>query len=244
MAGEAYRFRLPTFSKNIITIVGGYGSGKSEIAVNLARYLKLNQSEPVVIADLDIINPYFRSREASRELANLGIKSLIPEGENFYAELPIIIPEIKTAIERGEGKLILDIGGDETGARVLSSLSDAFTPGQYELLLVLNARRPFTSDLAGCQKMLADIEAASRLKFSGLISNSHLMDETDPDTVLQGLELANKVSRKTNLPVVFISMTTDIMDKIEPRLIDLPVLALDRSLLKPWERKKVSGKNK
>ena len=235
------RFLNPTFTRSILTIVGGFGSGKSEVAVNLAKFLIHSQSQPVAIADLDIVNPYFRSREAVKELSALGIKSLIPPGEKFYAELPIIIPEIKAAIEQKEGMLILDVGGDDTGARVLSSLSDAFAPDSYELLLVLNASRPFTSNLAGCRKMIEEIETASRLKFTGIISNTHLMDDTSIDIILKGLDLAIEVGQVTKLPVVFLSVNSDIIDKINPQKINLPILPLDRSLLKPWERKKVAG---
>ena len=241
MAHVPDRFKRPSFSKSIITIVGGYGSGKSEVAVNLAKHLKYSQTEPVALADLDIVNPYFRSREAIKELTALGVTALVPSGEIFYAELPIIVPEIKTAIEKKEGKVLLDVGGDDTGARVLSSLSDAFEPGGYELLLVLNASRPFTADVAGCRSMIDEIETASRLKFTGIISNTHLMDDTSSELVLEGLSLARAVSEKTKLPVVFLSVTIDILDKLNPREINLPVLTLDRSLLKPWERKKASG---
>lgn len=242
MTRVADKFQKPTFSKSIITIVGGYGSGKSEIAVNLARYLIHHQSERVALADLDIVNPYFRSREAVRELTALGITALVPPGDQIYAELPIIVPEIKTAIEKKEGKVILDVGGDDTGARVLSSLTDAFETGPYELLLVLNASRPFTADVTGCLKMIKSIEISSRLKFTGIISNTHLMDDTSVELVLEGLKLARTVSEKTGLPIVFLSAITDILDKLSPRKVALPVLPLDRSLLKPWERrKKTSG---
>ncbi|MBN1211226.1 MAG: cobalamin biosynthesis protein CbiA [candidate division Zixibacteria bacterium] len=210
--------------------------------MNLAKHLIHSQPEPVALADLDIVNPYFRSRETVRELTALGVTALVPPGDQIYAELPIIIPEIKTAIEKKEGKVILDVGGDDTGARVLSSLSDAFEPGNYELLLVLNASRPFTADLAGCRAMIDEIEAASRMKFTGIISNTHLMDDTSTGLVLEGLNLARAVSEKTGLPVVFLSATIDIIDNLNPREVTLPVLPLDRSLLKPWERrKKTSG---
>ena len=133
------------------------------------------------------------------------------------------------------------MGGDDVGARVLSSLTDAFETGNYELLLVLNASRPFTADVAGSCKMIEDIEASSRLKFTGIISNTHLMDDTSVELVLEGLNLARAVGKKTKLPVVFLSVTKNIADKLKPREIALPVLTLDRSLLKPWERKKTLG---
>ncbi|MFQ5453856.1 MAG: cobalamin biosynthesis protein CbiA, partial [Candidatus Zixiibacteriota bacterium] len=205
----------------------------------LARHCVSRQSmseNPVSIVDLDIINPYFRSREASAELEKLGIKVLNPQGGQFYADLPIILPEIKGAIKDRDGTIILDVGGDDSGARVLSTLAEAFTPDNYELMLVLNANRPFTSNVEGCIKMINEIETASRLSFTGLIANTHLMDETTPDDIITGLNLAHKVSDKTKLPIRFLSITNEVLAKVSPDLFDVPVLPLNRSLLKPWEK--------
>jgi hypothetical protein len=231
------KFTPPQFSNKIIVIVGGFGSGKSEISVNLAAFLARSSTEPISIADLDVINPYFRSREAAKELAALGVKSVIPAGENAQADLPIIIPEVKGAIERPQGTVILDVGGDDLGARVLSSMRDAFTPSTYDLLLVHNANRPFTSDVKGALKVIGEIQAASRLDFTGIICNTHLMNDTTPDVVLTGLKLSREVSVASKLPVVFLSAVTEVLAKMDPESIDCPVLTLNRSLLKPWERK-------
>ncbi|MEW5797193.1 MAG: cobalamin biosynthesis protein CbiA [Candidatus Zixiibacteriota bacterium] len=232
----AAEFSSPRFSQNVIVIVGGFGSGKSEVAVNLARHLKKSGEETVAIADLDIVNPYFRSREAAAALALLGIKSIVPAGSYATADLPIILPEIKTAIQRAEGKLILDIGGDDLGARVLSSLADAFTPGKYDMLLTLNAYRPFTADLKGALKMMTEIENAGRLRFTGLISNSHLIEQTTVEAILHGIELAGQVSRQTGLPICFVSASESVLTGLDKHQIMYPVLVIDRSLLKPWER--------
>jgi hypothetical protein len=207
---DSGKFPSPSFSQNVIVIVGGFGSGKSEVSVNLARLLARSGNQ-VSIADLDIVNPYFRSRETAVALAAMGIKSLIPEGA--YA-----------------------MGGDDTGARVLSSLADAFTPGRYELLLVLNAYRPFTADVAGTLRIMEEIETAGKLKFTGLISNSHLIEQTTVAEVLHGLNLTRQVSDETGLPVAFVSAVESVVRQLDPGKIPCPVLAIDRSLLKPWER--------
>jgi hypothetical protein len=229
-------FPAPVFTKRIITIVGGYGSGKSEVAVNLARRLGTTHSGEVVIADLDVINPYFRSREAAAELQSIGVRSLVPPGAQAYADLPIILPEIRAAIERNVGWLILDVGGDDLGARVLSSLRDAFAPDSYELAMVLNARRPFTADAAGSIKTIREIELASRMNMTGLISNTHLMADTTPDIVREGLSVARQVGDCTSLPIFFLSAVGDMLAQLTPEEIGVPVLPLERSLLKPWER--------
>lgn len=240
MTDKKITFPTPTFSKRVIVIVGGYGSGKSEVSVNLARLLAQTGSGEVSLADLDIVNPYFRSREAAAELEAFGVRSLIPPGEQTHSELPIIIPEIRAALEQKFGTLILDVGGDDVGARVLSSLADAFRPGEYEMLLVLNERRPFTADVPGALKMLTDIESSSRLRFTGIISNTHLMANTTTETVRAGLALARTVSERTGLPVRFLSIMNDLAEQFPRGEIDLPVLVLDRALIKPWERKGVT----
>ena len=230
--------KITEFSKKIIIIVGGYGSGKSEVAVNLACYLKSNQDHNIAIADLDIINPYFRSREAIKALTELGIKSIVPEGGQFYADLPIILPEIKGAIEKNnDDLLILDVGGDDAGSRVLSSLSDAFVKVEYEMLLVLNARRPFTSNLEESAKMIKNIEKSSRLKFTGLISNTHLMENTTKEIIMEGVELARIVSKELNLPLLFVSGLKNILKEIDRTKLNEAILPLERQLLKPWEVK-------
>jgi hypothetical protein len=232
-------FPSPSFSKDIIIIVGGYGSGKSEVAVNLARLLVTDQAPdapPVSIVDLDIVNPYFRSREATVQLEKLGIRAIHPKGSQQFADLPIVLPDIKAEIKNQQGIAVLDVGGDDVGARVLSSLADAFTPDSYEMLFVLNANRPFTATAEGSMRIMAEIEVSSRLKFTGLISNSHMLEETSLETVLSGLELAREVSQSSGLPISFLSTTAEMLQTINSESIDVPVLPLTRFLLKPWER--------
>ncbi len=226
---------LPIFTRRILIIVGGYGSGKSEVAVNLSRHLVETSGRQVAIADLDIVNPYFRSREANQALEALGIRCINPSGGEFYADLPIILPEIKGAIEHNDELLVLDVGGDDVGARVLSSLGKSFQKDSYEMMLVLNRNRPFTSNVSGCIRMIREIEEASRLKFTGIISNTHLLDDTDAETIASGYELAKEVSNKTGLPIKFLAGLAAIVESDEFADPDVPVLPLERHLLKPWE---------
>ncbi len=234
------RFEPPKISKAIIIIVGGYGSGKSEVAVNLARFLVGHLPEsrkPISIVDLDIVNPYFRSREATGQLERMGIRAIHPKGGEQYADLPIILPDIKAGIVQNSGTMVLDVGGDDVGARVLSSLAGSFEEDAYDLWFVLNANRPFTADVEGSLKMMREIESSSRLKFTGLISNTHLLEQTSEETVLSGLKLARKVSRETGLPIAFVSALREILERMDAASIKVPVLPLSRALLKPWEKK-------
>jgi len=233
-------FRYPTFSANTIVLVGGFGSGKTEVAVNLTKYFAESEKGPISIVDLDLVNPYFRSREAKEEMEALGINVIAPKGGLFFADLPILLPEIKGAIERSSGRLILDVGGDEQGSRALGSLSTIFPIGNYEMIMVLNSRRPFTSDVAGSLKVMARIEASAKLKFTGIASNSHMIDETTVDIVEEGYSLAKSVSEATGLPIKFVSARREALTETVLSKIECPVLPLVRSMLKPWERKSKS----
>ena len=229
--------RYPSIPAGIVVIVGGFGSGKTEISVNLIQFFANTEKTPIAIADLDLVNPYFRSRETKDEMERLGIRVIAPRGGNFYADLPILLPEIKGAIEENEGRIILDVGGDAQGSRALGSLSDVFVSGRYQMLMVLNSRRPFTADVPGSIETMRRIEMASRLKFTGLISNSHMIDETTPEIILEGLELARRVEKTTGLPLVFLCAKQDVLNQVPLSRIDCPVLPLTRLMLKPWERK-------
>jgi len=235
MNSTALSTPFPSIHHNLIIIVGGYGSGKSEISVNLARQLAAGRSSPVALADLDIVNPYFRSREAAEKLATFGVRSLVPPGTQVYADLPVVIPDIKREIANRSGRLILDVGGDDVGARVLSSLTEAILPLSYDMLFVVNERRPFTSDVAGAMKVMKEIEASSRLRFTGLIANTHLMTETTAEIVLAGIEMARHLSAKTGLAISFASVEKSVLSRMTREQIGLPLLELDRALVKPWE---------
>jgi len=243
MAGPA-DISFPIISKSIIALVGGFGSGKTEVSVNLAKYLASEKKTAVTIADFDLVNPYFRTREAVVEMEAMGIRVIVPKGGQFYADLPILLPEIKGAIDNPDGTLILDVGGDAQGTRALGSLSDEFVPGEYDMWMVLNSRRPQTADLSGCINTMKRIEATARLKFTGLVSNSHMIDETDVEVLIEGYRLAQAVSRETGLPLVFVSAKRSLLEKIDTGVFQCPVLPLTRSMLKPWERPENSAGDK
>ncbi len=222
----------------VIVITGNYGSGKTEVAVNWARWL-VRAGLKVTIADLDIVNPYFRCREAEALMESEGIRVLAPKGEMHHAELPIILPEIRGAIERPEGVTVLDVGGDEDGARVLASLARFF--GDYEMLQVVNQRRPFTDTVEGCRKIQREIEVASRLRVRALISNAHLMDETDAQVITEGADFAREVGRDRDQPLRFATAERRLADQVDPARLGCPVLELERLMLPPWRRAEKLG---
>ncbi len=235
------KHKLTRPEKRITIFAGGYGSGKTEVAVNFSAYMAENGLLPLSIIDLDIVNPYFRSREVASPLISRGINVISPTGELCSADTPILRPEIWGAIGNKDMRVVLDVGGDDVGARVLSSMVDSFDPNDYEFLLVVNAKRPFTADVDSCLKMLSDIQTASRLKFTGLVSNTHLIDETDRAVVMEGFEMTREVSKRSKLPLKFISAFANVLEDIKPEEINCAVLPLSRFMLKPWEVKSEKG---
>jgi hypothetical protein len=217
-------------------IVGNYGSGKTEVAVNLAILLA-DAGNEVHIADLDIVNPYFRSREARAVMEAHGIRVVIPPGEQVYADLPIVVPEIKGMLVPGDDVFSLfDVGGDEVGARMLSSLREPLGDNPYSLLQVINSRRPFTDTVEGCLKMQSAIEQASRLAVTGYIVNTHLIEETTVEIVLEGYDLARRASARSGVPIEFVSVMKELAQHDEITGIEAPILQLERIMLPPWLR--------
>ena len=221
-------------SAPLVMIVGNYGSGKTEVAVNLALALR-GAGREVRIADLDIVNPYFRCREARDLLEARGIRVVMPPGAQRYADLPIVVPEIKAMLRpRGDCVSLFDVGGDDAGAMLLSSLWEALGESPYSLLQVINARRPFTDSLEGCLRMKSAIEEASRLKVTGLVSNTHLIDETTAETILEGYRLARAVSMRCGVPIAFVTAMGDLAEDAALRDLPAPVMRLERHMLPPW----------
>ncbi len=218
----------------LIAIVGNYGSGKTEVSVNLSLQLA-RRGLHVQIADLDIVNPYFRCREASLLMQSNGIRVVVPHGAHAWADLPIILPEIRGMLHPAPGTLsIFDVGGDDVGARALASFRTSIADGDYQLWQVINAKRPFTDSVAGCLAMQRSIETASRFSVTGLLVNSHLIDQTTPETVLEGWRLAQAVSAETGLPIRLVAVMDELADATELRVIDAPILRLTRLMTPPW----------
>ena len=240
--------------KRVIAFLGNFGSGKTEVAVNFAMQLGLAAQHdddsfegPVRLIDLDIVNPYFRSREAKEPLEDAGVEVVTPVGDKFWADLPIILPEVKGHLKRPEGTLILDVGGDDLGARVLSHISQDFPEGNYTLVMVVNANRPFTSEIEGARKVLGELETAAGLKIGGLVSNTHLMDETELSEIRRGYEFTKKMSDQTGLPLLMVAAESRLLEPetvpgVKQSDFKCPILPLYRFMLPPWRTGKVQGR--
>lgn len=187
-------------SEKITIISGPYGSGKTNIAVNLAMEIG-KSGEECRIADLDIVNPYFRSADNSDMLKEYGVKTLIPEFANTNVDIPAL-PKDYQLLFTGNGKSVADVGGDGDGAAVLGFSHDDYISAGYKMYFVYNCYRYVTATAEGALEVLEAIQRASGLVFHGIINNSNLGEETEAETVINGIPFAEELAKKANLPLV------------------------------------------
>jgi hypothetical protein len=221
--------------EGVVAIVGSYGSGKSEVAVNLAVHHR-RAGMKVRIADLDLVNPYFRSREAETQLTDLGIEVILPPAPYLQSELPVLSPVVSGVIRRPEGLAILDAGGDHVGAMVLAALGDAFAGRRCQVLQVINPMRPDSGSVAGCTRIRRQIEGSAKLAITGLIGNANLIDETTAQVIVDGYAFLNEVCAASGLPLVFVTVAEELLPLVDPAQFDCPVLTIRRQLVPPWKR--------
>lgn len=216
--------------QNIYIVTGHYGSGKTEFSINFALSLK-ESCEKVFLVDLDIVNPYFRSNDVRALLEAAGITVLAPAYAGTNVDIPVLPPEIMRIFEEKDAKIVLDVGGDDDGAIVLGRYKKYFDENGYEMFLVVNTRRPLTSSADEIIRMKEDIEAASRLKVTGLISDTNLADETTAAVVREGYEILEKVSSKANLPIKFVCAESAAAQELDAFLSE-KLFKITRRLLK------------
>lgn len=179
--------------KNINVFVGHYGSGKTEVSVNFAIQNKVG-----LIADLDTVNPYFRTNDAKKILTESGIKVVSPYYAGTNVDIPALPPEVYSVFSEKNGA-VLDVGGDDDGAAVLGRFHEYFKNADAEIFGVINVFRPETDSEEKIIKMLGEIENASRLKITALINNSNLMGETEREHIERGEKTVRAVCEKMNV---------------------------------------------
>ncbi len=219
----------------IVIIVGNYGSGKTEIAINLAVDRK-RAGLDVRIADLDLVNPYFRAREARASLAKLGIDVVVPPKQYLQADLPILSPVVAGMIRQPSQLTLIDAGGDDVGATVLATLADSLREKHILMLQVVNPFRPFTDTLAGCIKIRKKIETAAKMKITGIIGNANLIDETVAEDIYKGYDFVKALADKTRLPLEFVTAPAELIPELNVHRFSCPVLPIGRQLVPPWKR--------
>ncbi|MBR6509985.1 MAG: hypothetical protein IKT38_05215 [Clostridia bacterium] len=216
--------------KRITLLCGHYGSGKTNIAVNMALDLKAKYDK-VLIADLDIVNPYFRTKDSIEDLNAAGIKLIASEYAGSNVDIPALPQEMYSLTDDLSAKAIIDVGGDDRGALALGRLSDKIKlENNYEMLLVINKFRPLTPDAESTIEVMAEIENACKIKITGLVNNSNLGYLTTGEDVLNSVEYANEISRLTNLPVVCTTVNETLYNELNGKIENLFPLKLQKKI--------------
>jgi len=214
---------------HLIIVTGHYGSGKTEFAVNLAFRLA-REGNAVMLADLDIVNPYFCSRERREELSAKGIRLIASKGAD--SDLPAINPEVYALLEPGVCG-IMDVGGDAAGAQVLGRFSQKIKTIEHELLCVVNFNRPETGTPEKAEAYLREIEYSARLSVTGLVNNTHLDHRTTMRDILRGAELLEELAFITCIPVKYHAWEEKFSQQMQfPEAMRFP---MQLYMKKPWE---------
>ncbi len=222
------------FDKRINIFTGHFGSGKTEVAINFA--LKLSTlGNKTAIVDFDIVNPFFRTKDAALELEKRGILVIAPRYANTNVDVPALPPEINSLFEKKEYRVVFDVGGDDVGARVLSRYREDILGDDVEMFFVVNTRRPMTDTVEKIEEMIWDIENSSRLKITKLVNNTNILGETTMENVLRGRQLIDEVSEKLGIPVAFTSGFKDNIGSIVEGNNKGGILYLDKLIKLPWD---------
>lgn len=212
--------------KRVTLFAGHYGSGKTNIAVNYAFSLK-NDGKSVVIADLDIVNPYFRTKDSERELGEAGIKLISSEFASSNVDLPALPQEIYSVVDNKTDYAVMDIGGDDRGAYALGRYADSIVKeNDYEMLMVINMYRPLTRDVQSTLEVMSEIEQACGMRFTAVVNNSNIGEETTAQDVLDSLGYANDIASATGLPLKMTTVKEDLYNQLSDRVDNLFPLTL------------------
>jgi len=218
----------------LYVFIGAYGSGKSEVSVHFARKLRReNPERKVLLADLDIVNPFFRSADAKEILEKENIRLIAPNNVNSNVEAQTVTGEMYAIFDDEESLGVFDIGGEDLGARILSSMRSRFRQIEYRVYMVVNTLRPFTSDAKSIADMAAGLKAASGLPIHGLIDNTNLLTETSEEELVHSYPILAEAAVLTGIPLVYASGLDDRLPKNWADQTDkgIPLLRMRRSVL-------------
>ena len=212
--------------KRLTLFAGHYGSGKTNIAVNYAMHLAA-EGKKVCIADLDIVNPYFRTKDSAKELEEAGVKLISPQFANSNVDLPALPAEAYRLVTDQNIYGIMDIGGDDRGAYALGRYVPAIVAeNNYRMAFVANCYRPLTRTPEDALEVMREIEAACGLRFTDIINNTNLASETTPETVLDSVSYVEQLSRISGLPVFATSAERSVAAQLEGKLPNVLPLQL------------------
>ena len=217
-----------------LTIFAGhYGSGKTNIAINYAIMLKkLHPNKRVVLADLDIVNPYFRSVDSEKTLKKAGVEIIVSLYANSGLEAPAMPSGILSVFDDKSCLAVLDVGGDDRGAYALGKYADLIQKDDVGILLVCNKFRPLSREPKQVLAIKNEIETAANIRFTGIVNNSNLGKQTTPDNIISSEHYINEISKMCSLPLVFTCVMRPLMDEFR----GIPdVFALDMYEKEEWQ---------
>lgn len=224
--------------RELTVFVGAFGSGKTETAINYAVRLAERSKaagRKTALVDIDIVNPYFRSREEEEPLQAKGIRVISTSPEIRQADLPSLSPGIYSVFQDTSYDVVFDVGGDPTGARVLGRFYPEFTAEpSYTMHLVANPFRPMTSTPEEIEIMVRAIELRSRLTVTSLVCNAHLRSETTWDHVRRGYGIVRQAAQNMGLPIAFVTIPDWLASGGET--FDEELFPLKLYMLPPWEK--------
>ena len=205
--------------KRIRMFCGHYGSGKTEFAVNYVTKLKeeVGQDKKVVISDMDIVNPYFRSREKKAELEDKGIV-VYGSSYNNDADIPAVPAEMMGPFIDKKSDYIIDLGGNDVGTIVLGRYKEHFDPEEIDVFMVVNTYRPDTYDVDLVIEQMHELEAGIGLNITGFVNNTNLVRETCADDLLRGEEILSEVSRRTGVPIKYTAYVEEVVKDMTPEV--------------------------
>ena len=215
--------------KRITLLCGHYGSGKTNVALNMAYDIKRSYDN-VAIADLDIVNPYFRTKDSAKDLEEKGIKLIVSEYAGTNVDIPALPAEIYTLTDNKALRAVIDVGGDDRGALALGRIAPAIIEeNDYECLMVINKYRPLTPDVESTLEVMGEIETACGIKITGLVNNSNLGVETEASDVLSSVEYAESVAKATGLKIVCTTVNETLFKELDGKIENLFPLKLQSS---------------
>jgi hypothetical protein len=209
----------------ITVFTGRFGSGKTEIALNYAVALHERGLDPYLI-DLDIVTPYFRTRDRAAEMADAGVQVISPSLASHYLHLPAINPQIQGAIEQQARPVVIDLGGDEQGSRALAMYARRIR--SYAMHLVVNPYRPFMDTIGGIERAVQQIEASAQLPVTDLVSNPNLMSQSSPELFARGHRLVEQASQQLDLPIAFAVASRALAEQLDRASLSVDLLVIHR----------------
>ncbi len=216
--------------KRVMLLAGHYGSGKTNIAVNLAE--KISEERKVALCDIDIVNPYFRSKDSEKRLREKGIEVVASQYANTNLDAPALPKEIYPALEDRKTVLIMDVGGDDRGALALGRYTPTILEeNDYEMIFVANFYRPLTRNAEEAMEVMREIEFASKIPFTAIINNSNLGINTSAQTVLDTDEEIKKLSQLSGLPVIMTTVPERVYEEARSCIQNVFPLKLQEKII-------------